>query len=116
MVAECLLRHPYRGWLNWAILWPVHTIYIMDVYVVYNDDAVLRRIGGTYTLKVSPFFHFIDDRTREGKKDSWKVKGGFGAKLTPFAVVYEGEKPLKAFYSETGEDVIDSLIKYLNGE
>lgn len=86
----------------------------MDVYIVYNNDEVLKKLGGT--LKVSPFFHFIDDRTRKGKKDSWKIKGGFGAKLTPFAVVYEGEKPLKAFYSETGENVIDSLIDYLNGK
>lgn len=89
---------------------------ITDVYLVYNDDSQLRKIGGTYTLKVSPFFHFIDDRTRQGKKDSWKIKGGFGAKLTPFAVVYDGENPIKAFYSETGEDVIESLINYLNGK
>ena len=40
---------------------------ITDVYLVYNDDSQLRKIGGTYTLKVSPFFHFIDDRTVEGK-------------------------------------------------
>ena len=86
----------------------------MDVYIVYNNDEVLKKLGGT--LKVSPFFHFVDDRTQKGKKDSWKIKGGFGAKLTPFAVVYEGEKPLKAFYSETGENVIDSLIDYLNGK
>lgn len=86
----------------------------MDVYIIYNNDEVLKKLGGT--LKVSPFFHFVDDRTRKGKKDSWKIKGGFGAKLTPFAVVYEGEKPLKAFYSETGENVIDSLIDYLNGK
>ncbi len=86
----------------------------MDVYIVYNNDEVLKKLGGT--LKVSPFFHFVDDRTRKGKKDSWKIKGSFGAKLTPFAVVYEGEKPLKAFYSETGENVIDSLIDYLNGK
>lgn len=86
----------------------------MDVHVIYNDDNVLTRIGGAYTFKASPFFHFIDDRTHVGKKDSWKIKGAFGAKLTPFVVVYEGEKPLKAFYSETGEDVIQSLINYLN--
>lgn len=85
---------------------------ITDVYLVYNDDNHIKQIGDT--LKVSPFFHFIDDRTRKGKKDSWKIKGGFGAKLTPFAVVYEGEKPLRAFYSETGEDIIKSLIEYLN--
>lgn len=88
----------------------------MDVYVVYNDEAVLRRIGGTYAIKVSPFFHFIDDSSLIGRKEAWKLKGQFAARLTPFIAVYEGEKPIKAFYSETGEDVIESLIKYLNEE
>ena len=87
---------------------------ITDVYLVYNDDTQLRKIGGTYALKVSPFFHFIDDRTFAGRKESFKLKGSWGAKLTPFALCLEGEKPIKAFYSETGEDVIKSLINYLN--
>lgn len=87
---------------------------ITDVYLVYNDDAQIRQIGGTYTLKVSPFFHFIDDRTIEGRKESFKLKGSWGARLTPFALCTEGEKAVKAFYSETGEDVIKSLIDYLN--
>lgn len=85
----------------------------MEVYIVYNDDQTLKELGDTSDLKVSPFFHFIDDRTRRGRKDAWKIKGGFGAKLSPFAVIYEGDKPIKAFYSEA-EDVIKSLIKYLN--
>lgn len=87
---------------------------ITDVYLVYNDDLQLRKIGGTYTLKVSPFFHFIDDRTKEGKKESFKLKGSWGARLTPFAICFDKESPVKAFYSETGEDVIQSLINYLN--
>lgn len=87
---------------------------ITDVYIVYNDDSQLRKIGGTYTLKVSPFFHFIDDRTMKGKKDSYKLKGSWGARMTPFVLCTERDTPVKAFYSETGEDVIESLIKYLN--
>lgn len=86
----------------------------MDVYIIYNKDETLRKLGDTSDLKVSPFFHFIDDRTRRGRKDAWRVKGGFAAKLTPFIAIYEGQKPIKAFYSETGEDVVESLIKYLN--
>ena len=87
---------------------------ITDVYLVYNDDSQLRKIGGTYTLKVSPFFHFIDDRTVEGRKEWFKLKGSWGSRLTPFALCTKGEKAVKAFYSETGEDVIKSLIDYLN--
>ena len=89
---------------------------ITDVYLVYNDDNHTRQIGGTYTLKVSPFFHFIDDRTLEGRKDAFKLKSSWGSRMTPFALCMDGEKAVKAFYSETGEDVIKSLIDYLNGE
>lgn len=89
---------------------------ITDVYLVYNDDSQLRKIGGTYTLKVSPFFHFIDSRTLNGRKEAFQLKGSWGARMDPFAICMEGDKAVKAFYSETGEDVIDSLIKYLNGE
>lgn len=113
MDAKYLLCYPYRGWAYRITLWTVYNIHdVMDVYVVYNDSSVLTRIGSE--LKTSHFFHFMDDRTHSGRKDGWKLKGSFGAKLTPFAVIFEEEKPLKAFYSETGEDVIESLIKYLN--
>lgn len=89
---------------------------ITDVYLVYNDDSQLRKIGGAYTLKVSPFFHFIDARTLNGRKEAFKLKGSWGAKLTPFALCTDGEKAIKAFYSETGTDIIKELIDYLNGE
>lgn len=102
-------------YLNYSAVYLYYLQLKMDVYLVYNDDKDLKKLGDA-NIKVSPFFHFIDDRTRRGRKDSWKIKGGFGAKLTPFAVIYEGEKPIKAFYSETGNDIVESLIKYLNGE
>lgn len=88
---------------------------ITDVYLVYNDNSIISQIGGTYKLKVSPFFHFIDERTRKGKKDAFKLKAQYAAKLTPFAVCLEGDTPKKAFYSET-DDVIKNLVSYLNGE
>lgn len=84
---------------------------VTDVYIVYNDEKQIERIGDT---KVSPFFHFIDDRTFRGKKDSFKLKGSWGARQTPFVLCMEGNKAIKAFFSETGEDVIQSLIDYLN--
>lgn len=87
---------------------------ITDVYLVYNNDEQIKRIGGTYTLKVSPFFHFIDDRTLEGKKKAIKLKGAWGSRLTPFALCMDKDKAIKAFYSESDNDVIKSLINYLN--
>ena len=84
----------------------------MDIYLVYNDDKDLNKIGDA-SIKVSPFFHFIDDRTRKGKTEAFKLKSHWAAKLTPFAIIMEGDKAVKAFYSEADNDVIYSLIKYL---
>lgn len=89
---------------------------ITDVYIVYNDENQIKKIGGTYTLKVSPFFHFINDTTRKGKREAYKLKSEWGSRLTPFILCTNGEKAVKAFYSETDIDVINSLIRYLNNE
>lgn len=87
---------------------------ITDVYLVYNDEEQIRKIGGTYTLKVSPFFTYINESSQKGRKEAFALKSYWGARLAPFAIVYDGEKAVKAFYSETDKDVIGSLIKYLN--
>lgn len=89
---------------------------ITDVYIVYDKDDVVRKVGGTYTIKASPFFHFIDSRTLNGRKEAFQLKGSWGARMDPFAICMEGEKAVKAFYSETGEDVIESLITFLNSQ
>ena len=89
---------------------------ITDVYIVYDNDNVIRRVGGTYTIKVSPFFHFIDSRTLNGRKEAFQLKSFWGARMDPFAICMDGEKAVKAFYSETGNDIIKELIDYLNQE
>lgn len=89
---------------------------ITDVYIVYDNDNVIKRVGGTYTIKVSPIFHFIDSRTLNGRKEAFQLKGSWGARMDPFAICMDGEKAIKAFYSETGEDVIESLINFINSQ
>ena len=82
-----------------------------DVIVVYSDKNQLDRIGDT--SKYTPIFHFVDSLAKKSKKEAWRIKSYYGAKLDPFAVILDDEKSIKAFYTEA-EDVIDSLIKYLN--
>lgn len=89
---------------------------ITDVIVVYNDDSQIRRIGGVYTLKKSPFFTYINESSHKGRKEAFALKSHWGARMTPFAICMDGEKPIKAFYSETGNDIIKELINYLNQE
>ena len=82
-----------------------------DVIVVYSDKNQLDRIGDT--SKYTPIFRFVDSLAKKSKKEAWRIKSYYGAKLDPFAVILDDKKPIKAFYTEA-EDVIDSLIKYLN--
>ena len=82
-----------------------------DIIIVYSHKSQLDRIGDT--SKYTPIFHFVDSLATKSKKEAWRVKSYYGAKLDPFAVILDNEKPIKAFYTEA-EDVIDSLIKYLN--
>lgn len=84
---------------------------MIDVIVVYSDKSQLDRIGDT--SKYTPIFHFVDSLAKKSKKEAWRIKSYYGAKLDPFAVVLDNDRPIKAFYTEA-EDVINSLIKYLN--
>lgn len=84
---------------------------ITEVRVVYNDDSQRKRLEEAFTEP--PFsFTFLDVRGKE-KKNAWALKSHWGAKEDPFAIVMDGDKALKAFYSEA-DNVIDDLIKYLN--
>ncbi len=84
-----------------------------DVFVVYDDLKQIEKLKDTsrYSLE----FHFIDSETKKGKKEAWKIKSHYAAKLNPFAVILDNNKPIKAFYTEA-EDVVDSLINYLDGQ
>ena len=79
-----------------------------DVYIIYNEK--LKTLD---TSKYPVEFHFIDTSTKKGKKEGLKIKSKYAAKLEPFVLITDKEKPLAAFYTEA-EDVIDSLMKYLD--
>lgn len=84
---------------------------MIDIYIVYSDPTkltVLDKID-----KGSYFLHLIDDQTLQGRKKAFKLKGSYGAKLSPFAVIELDGKVIKAFYSEV-EDVLESLVNYIN--
>lgn len=83
---------------------------ITDVYIVYNDECHLDRINDE---KIEPFVHLIDERTKNGRKDAFKLKSHWGATMTPFVLCLEGDRPVKAFYTESERNVIEDLITYL---
>lgn len=86
---------------------------ITDVYIV-DDDPMLREkfAKHEFTCKSNPFYHFYDIGSMIDRSAAFKLKGSFGARQNPFAVVYDKDKAIKAFYSEAG-DVYSDLINYL---
>ena len=86
-----------------------------DVYLVYSDLNDRVRFEEA-KISSSPFIHYIDADTREGKSQAYKLKSEFGARLNPFAVLYDGDSPIKAYYSEDSKDVVGDLINDLNKE
>lgn len=84
---------------------------MIEVFVVYNNDKQIEKVRELNNSSLT--FYFIDITTRKGKKQGWSIKNKFAAKLDPFAVIYKGEKPIKAFYTEAG-DSMKELIQFLN--
>ena len=49
------------------------------------------------------------------RKKAFKVKGGYSARKSPFAVLYDMDKnPVKAFYTEANECTVDNIEKTLD--
>lgn len=60
------------------------------------------------------FEAFHENKLRQRTK-AFRVKGGYSARKTPFAVILDIEnKPIKAFYSEVEECTVDNITSYLD--
>lgn len=85
----------------------------MNAVVVYDnikDKELLDKID----LGVPFFIDYIDVNTVKGKKEAFKVKSHWGAKLDPFIELYDDENKIsKVFYSEK-QNAVNQLISYLN--
>lgn len=79
------------------------------VTVVYKEQSDVEQLK-----KILPSnTKYIDILSKKGKKEGWKLKNYYGAKLDPFAVIIKDNKTIKAFYSEA-ENIINSLNTYFN--
>lgn len=77
----------------------------MKVKIVYDsikDKELLELVEFS-----TPFFiEYIDETTRNGKKEAYQIKSEFGARKNPFVVVYDDEDKFKqCFWSESGNAV-----------
>ena len=84
----------------------------MEAIIVY-DNKKDKELLNLIDSKVPIFVKYIDFNTTDGRKEAYKVKSHWAAKMNPFVVVQEGEQIIKVFYSEKN-NAINQLINYLN--
>jgi len=83
-----------------------------DVYIVYEDPSCIDRVLNAVSDK-TPYIHFLDIGSKKDQHKAYQLKGSFGARLNPFVGIKCKDKPIKGFYSETG-DAISQLLIWLN--
>lgn len=89
----------------------------MILKVVYDDDSQilvdkLKSILPNYPLIELESYH---EGLFKERKNAFKLKGGFSARHTPFAVLIDNDAaPVMAFYSEANTCTIEEIMKALN--
>ena len=82
----------------------------MKVKIVYNDvrDKELIELVRFST----PFFvEYLDERTKNGKKEGYRIKSEFGARKSPFVLVLDDEDNyLACFWTESGSNAVQNFI------
>lgn len=87
-------------------------VMITELVVVYSDKSDIKRIEDA--CSTPSILSFINSTT--DKKKAFSLKSYWGAKLDPFAIALDGDKPVKAFYSEEGKDTVREIINYIKSE
>ena len=84
---------------------------------VNNDNVLLVNELRSYIENKFPLVtinYYNEDIYKERSK-AFKLKGGYGARMTPFALLYDeiNKCPIKAFYAEDGSCNYDNIIASL---
>lgn len=85
----------------------------MEVSITYNDKSQIKGLLNKIEDRDDKSLSFIFIDSIKDKKKAWSLKSHWGAKLDPFIIIMDEDKPIKAFYSEA-ENSINNLILYLN--
>lgn len=92
--------------------------HIAFLHVAYNNNSedFFHQLSKLMEEKYQniKFEAFHENKLRQRTK-AFRVKGGYSAKQSPFAVLLNVEnKPVKAFYTEAEECTVDNIEFYLD--
>lgn len=86
----------------------------MIINVVFDNEKD-RKLLELIPSNIPVFINFINFNTHSGRKEAYKIKGKWAAKVNPFVEVLDDDnKVLRCFYSEK-QSAINQLIQFLNG-
>ena len=83
----------------------------MKVKIIYDNlkDKELIELVKFST----PFFvEYIDIRTKNGKKEGWKIKNEFGAKKDPFVEVLDDKDNFVSCFWSENQNACQQFINY----
>lgn len=90
---------------------------LISLSVAYNDaTSEFFRTLSEMMEKDYPQITFVghNENTRKGRTKSFKLKGGWSARMNPFALISIEDKPVKVFYTEAEECTVDNIKLYLD--
>lgn len=86
----------------------------MEAIVVYDDEKD-REFLESVNSKFPIFIQYINYNSKKGRKEAFKIKSEWSAKINPFVIVKENDKIIKVFYSEES-NAINKLISFINDD
>ena len=89
----------------------------MLLEISYNDDSqeLVKQLEKELQKFTNVEFKSYHEGLFKERKKAFKLKGGFSARRTPFAVLVNNDsEPVIAFYSEANTCTIDEILKALN--
>ncbi len=91
---------------------------MIKLKVAYNDDSeeLIKKLEKIIQIKyVLVKLESYHEGLFKERKKAFKLKGGFSARKSPFAVLTdEDDKAIRAFYSESNDCTYGNIINALN--
>ena len=85
----------------------------MVLELSYTDSNFKKQVEDLVTKYPKLTFNAYDESHFQEKKKAFKLKGGYSARLSPFAV-FKDAKHTIPFYSESHDCTIDNISEILN--
>ena len=83
--------------------------------ITFNNNCLdfRSKIASLVTDHSNLIFHAYNESHYKEKKKAYKLKGGYSARLTPFAL-YKDDIHTIPFYSESNDCTVDNIKEILN--